>query len=69
MKLVRLLVIGLMFVTLWNVGGPILQADVTKMISNANPNAGQAFTLITQTGSNWDNISRTISGALNHTAK
>lgn len=69
MKLVRLLVVGMMFAVLYNLGGSALRADVTQLISNANPNAGQAFTLITQTGSNWDNISRTISGALNHTAK
>lgn len=69
MKLVRLLVIGMMFVTLYNLGGPVIQADVSKLISNTNPNAGQAFTLITETGSNWNTISRTISDALNHSAK
>lgn len=47
----------------------MLQGSVTQLISNANPNAGQAFTLITQTGSNWENISHVVSEALNHPAK
>jgi hypothetical protein len=69
MKLIRLLVIGMMFTVLINMGGPALQTNIKQMIGNVNPNAGQAYTLITETGSNWDNISRTISNALNHPAK
>lgn len=69
MKLIRLLVIGMMFTVLINMGGPALQADIKQLVGNVNPNAGQAYTLITETGSNWENISRTISKALNHSAK
>jgi cytochrome oxidase Cu insertion factor (SCO1/SenC/PrrC family) len=69
MKLVRLLVVGMMFVVLYSLAGPALQAEVPKLIGAVNPDAGQAFTLITQTGENWTNISRTISDALNSSAK
>jgi hypothetical protein len=69
MKLVRSLVVGMMFVAIYNVSTLVLQTDVSALIGSVNPDAGKAFSLITQNGSNWTNISHTISNALNPSAR
>lgn len=69
MKLFRTLVIGMMFVVIHNVSTTVLQTDISGLIGSVNPDAGKAFSLIANQGSNWTNISNTISNALNHTAR
>lgn len=90
MKLIRLLIIGAVYVGIYHLGGlnlihdamnligpevsklieaNLIESEVTNSIGNVNPNAGQAFSLITQNGENWENISRTISNVLNPAAK
>lgn len=69
MKLVRMLVIGMMFAAIYNVSTMVLQFDVSALVSSVNPDAGKTFSLIANQGSNWTNISHTISNALNSSAR
>jgi hypothetical protein len=69
MKLVRMLVVGMMFAFIHQFSTTVLQMDVASLVSSVNPDAGQAFSLITQNASNWTNISQTISNALNPSAR
>lgn len=69
MKLLRMLVIGMMFVVIHSVSASVLNFDVSGLISSVNPDAGKAFSLIANQGSNWTNIANTISNALNSSAR
>lgn len=85
MKLIKWLVIVAVYIGMYHGGGiqlvhdgmKVIGPEVTKLIEtqlaasdgNVNSDAGKAASLITNNGSNWENISRTISSALNPSAK
>lgn len=65
MKLVQLLVFGMMAFAIHYVSVAVLQTDVSALIGSVNPDAGKAYSLVTENASNWTGISRTITGVLN----
>lgn len=84
MKLIKWLVIGAVYIVMYHGGGlqlihdgmDLAMPEITKLIEAqlANsagdaPDAGKAVSLMANNGENWENISRTISNALNPAAK